>query len=80
MDKVKELNCWGEQIRITEYLKLEGTFKGYLVQLPCNKQKHPQLDQVAHSLVISHTRRQNTHRMISLISYKNVADIRLTFR
>ncbi|KAK4822001.1 hypothetical protein QYF61_006615, partial [Mycteria americana] len=28
---------------------LEGTFKGHLVQPPCNEQGHPQLDQVAQS-------------------------------
>ena len=32
-------------------LELEGTFKGHLVQLPCNEQGHPQLDQIAQSLV-----------------------------
>jgi len=30
---------------------LEGTFKGHLVQLPCNEQEHPQLDQVAQGLI-----------------------------
>ena len=30
-------------------LELEETFKGHLVQLPCNEQGHPQLDQVAQS-------------------------------
>jgi len=28
---------------------LEGTFKGHLVQPPCNEQGHLQLDHVAHS-------------------------------
>jgi len=37
--------------RITESLELEGTFKGHLVQLPCNEQGHLRLDQVAESLV-----------------------------
>jgi len=37
--------------RSTESLELEGTFKGHLVQLPCSEQEHPQLDQVAQSLV-----------------------------
>jgi len=32
--------------RIIESLELEGTFKCCLVQLPCNKQGHPQLSQV----------------------------------
>ena len=32
-------------------LELEGTFKGHLVQLSCNEQEHPQLDQIAQSLV-----------------------------
>jgi len=36
---------------IIESLELEGTFKCHLVQLPCNEQGHPQLDQVAQSLV-----------------------------
>jgi len=31
--------------------KLEGTFKGHVVQLPCSEQRHVQLDQVAQSLV-----------------------------
>ena len=30
----------------TEWLQLEGTLKGHLVQLPCNEQGHPQLHQV----------------------------------
>ena len=33
--------------RIIEWLELGGTFKGHLVQLPCNEQGHAQLDQVA---------------------------------
>ena len=37
--------------RITESFELERTFKGHLVQLPCNEQGRPQLDQVAQSLV-----------------------------
>ena len=37
--------------RITEPLELEGTFKGHLVQLPCNEQGHAQLDQVAQGLI-----------------------------
>ena len=31
--------------RIMEPFELEGTFKGHLVQLPCNEQGHPQLHQ-----------------------------------
>ena len=31
---------------IIELFELEGTFKGYLVQLPCNEQGHLQLHQV----------------------------------
>jgi len=30
---------------------LEGTSVGHLVQIPCNEQEHPQLDEVAHCLV-----------------------------
>jgi len=37
--------------RIIEPLELEGTFKGHLVQLPCNKQGHAQLYQVAQGLI-----------------------------
>ena len=37
--------------RIIESLEMEGTFKHHLVQLLCNKQGHPQPDQVAPSLV-----------------------------
>ena len=29
-------------------LELEGTFKGHLVQVPCNEQGHAQLHQVTH--------------------------------
>jgi len=34
------------QHRITEWFRLEGTFKGHLVQPPRNEQGHLQLDQV----------------------------------
>ena len=34
--------------------KLEGTFKGHVVQLPCSEQRHVQLDQVAQSLIQPH--------------------------
>jgi len=34
-----------------EELGLEGTFKGHLVQHPCNEKGHLQLDQVAQSPV-----------------------------
>jgi len=37
--------------RIIESLELEGTFKGSLVQLPCNEQGHAHLDQVAQGLI-----------------------------
>ena len=36
---------------IIESFGLEGTFKGHLVQPPCNEQAHLQLDQVAQSPV-----------------------------
>ena len=42
------IHCWiCFHHRIIELL--EGTFKGHLVQLPCNEQGHLQLDQVAQS-------------------------------
>ena len=37
--------------RIIQSVKLEGTFKGHLVQLPCNELGHAQLDETAHGLV-----------------------------
>jgi len=37
--------------RVIESLKLEGTFKGHLVQLSCDEQVHPQIDQVAQGMV-----------------------------
>ena len=37
-----------------EYLMLEGTFKGDLVQLLCNEQGHLQLHQVAQGLIQPH--------------------------
>jgi len=35
--------------RITEWFGLEGTFKGHIVQPPCQGQGHFSLDQVAQS-------------------------------
>jgi len=35
--------------KIMESLELERTFKGYLVQLPCNEQGRAQLDEIARS-------------------------------
>ena len=47
--------CTGKEIRgnfsVIESLELEGTFKGHLVQLPCNEQGHAQLDQVVQGLI-----------------------------
>ena len=37
--------------RIITFLELEETFKGHLVQLPCNEQGHPQLHQVTQALM-----------------------------
>mgnify|MGYP001851912454 CR=1 FL=1 len=45
------LHIFNVVFRIIESLELEGTFKGHLVQLPCNEQGHAQLDQVAHILI-----------------------------
>ena len=47
----------GNHHRITESFELEGTFKGHLVQLYCNKQGHLQLDQMlrarsGHSVIL----------------------------
>jgi len=39
---------------IIELFELEGTLKDHLVQLPCNEQRHLQLDQVAHSTIQPH--------------------------
>jgi len=36
----------GNSTSTLESLELEGTFKGHLVQLLCNEQRHAQLDQV----------------------------------
>ena len=35
--------------RVIELSELEGTFKGHLLQPPCNERGHLQLDQVAQS-------------------------------
>ncbi|KAK4811229.1 hypothetical protein QYF61_022126, partial [Mycteria americana] len=43
---MEEILCW-----ITEWFGLEGTFKGHLVQPPCNEQGHLQLDQAAQNPV-----------------------------
>lgn len=51
-----------------ESIGLEGTPpKGHLVQLPCYKQGHPQLHQVAHSLILSHVVSQVFSYMIRRI-------------
>ena len=34
-----------------EFLRLEGTFKGHLVQFPCNEQGHTQVDRGAQGLI-----------------------------
>jgi len=34
-----------------ESLELKGTSEGHLVQLPCNEQGHPQLDQLTEGLI-----------------------------
>lgn len=38
--------------RIIETLELKGAFICHLVQIPCNKQGHPQLDQVTQGLIL----------------------------
>lgn len=45
----KSLEKW--VYKFIEFFGLEGTFKGHLVKLPCRKQGHLQLDQVAQSSV-----------------------------
>ena len=37
--------------RIIGSLELEVTTEGYLAQLPCNEQRHPQPDQVVQELI-----------------------------
>jgi len=37
-----------KELQNQELFELEGTFKGLLIQVPCNEQGHLQLDQVAH--------------------------------
>jgi len=39
-----------QNLNFIESFELEGTFKGHLVQLPCNEQGHLQLDQVLRAL------------------------------
>lgn len=41
-------------LEIIESLVLEGTFKGRLIQLPCNEQGHAQQDLVAQGFIQSH--------------------------
>lgn len=54
---IKNIKCLVLQVLkyvkwlITESSELEGTIKDHLVQLPCNKQGHTQLDQVAQGLI-----------------------------
>ena len=40
--------------RTIESLELKGTLRGHLVQLPCDEQEYPQLDQTSHSLIKAH--------------------------
>ena len=49
--------------RIIESLELEGTFKSHLVQLPYNEQGHPQLNQVAQSLLLESLQGQGIHHI-----------------
>ena len=37
--------------RIIEFLELEGSFNGHLVQIPCSEQVNAQLDQDDHGLI-----------------------------
>jgi len=66
--------------RITESLELERTFEGYLVQLPCNDQEHPQPDQIVQSPIqpdceclqrcVSRDRVTEDHLIEQILSYK----------
>ena len=45
-------NSWGcEGESVIELLELERTFKGHLLQLPCNEQGHLHLEQITQSLI-----------------------------
>lgn len=48
--------------RITQLFELDGTFKGQLVQLPCYKQGHLQLDHVAQSPTLECLQEQSTYQ------------------
>lgn len=55
-------------IKESKSFELEATFKSHLVQIPCNKQGCPQLDQFAQSPVHSELeclQRQGTHLCLS---------------
>jgi len=57
--------------RTIEWFGLEGTFKGHLVQLPCNEQGYLQLDQVAQSDLACFQEWQNLFQCFTTLIVEN---------